>query len=220
MEFRVQLPDFRKVVEGEEYRAKKVITNAMREATASLKRDLRAQVTGAGLGTRLANTWQGKTYPESKDSLTPAGYIHSNAPLIISAFTQGATLRPVNGGKYIWIPTENVPGARRRVLRGGSIARGGKMTPEEVEGHFNGDMYIRPGKNGTLLAFIDVTQAKNGVGFRRNTIGRRKQGRDAKPVLMFVLVRTAKLPKLLDPDAIARKWAAQIPGLVARRWEV
>ena len=218
MEFRVELPDFGKIADSEKARAKASITSAMREATAGLKTDLRQQVVAAGLGVRLANTWRGNTYPESRDSLTPAGYVSSNAELVIGALTQGPTIRPVNGAKYLWIPTENVPAARRRQLRGGKVVRGGKMTPEEVENQFNGDFEIRPGRAGTLLAFINVIAAKNGRGFRGRTKGRLSQGRNAKPVLMFVLRRSVTLPKLLAPDAVAQKWAGRLPGLVASRW--
>lgn len=217
MEFTVRLPDFGDVVDRARGATAAAITAAMREASDGLKADLRAQTIGAGLGTRLANTWRGTTYPEGRDSLTPAGFVYSNAPLIIDAFSRGAAIRPVNGARYLWIPTENVPKARRRLDRTGKVARGGRLTPEEVENLYNDDLYLRPGTNGGKLAFINVVGGKNGRGFRRGTKGRTAQGRTAQPVLMFVLRRTVRLPKLIDPQSLAERWITRLPGLISRR---
>ena len=42
---------------------------------------------------------------------------------------------------------------------------------------------------------------------RAPTKGRIAQGRAVKPVLMFVLVPTVRIPKLLDIEAVAEQWA-------------
>ncbi len=39
--------------------AEQAVTQSIREATDDLKTELRNQITGAGLGQRLANTWRG-----------------------------------------------------------------------------------------------------------------------------------------------------------------
>jgi hypothetical protein len=82
------------------------------------------------------------------------------------------------------------------------------MTPEQVENAFNQDLFFKRGKFGRVLAFINAVNARNGRGFRRATKGRTAQGRDPKPVLMFVMVPSVRLPKVLDLDAVAQRWAA------------
>jgi hypothetical protein len=199
--------DLRLALNGIEGDIARVAGEAMRETTPIAKQDLREQVTGAGLGTRLANTWRSEVYPKSKPSLSPSGYIWSNAPDIVDSFNRGATIRPFGSAKYLWIPTKNVPRARGRVNRRGQNVKGGAMSPEDVENQFNTDFVIRRGRNGTLLAFIDVVKSLNGKTYRRSTKGRARQGRFAKPVLMFVLRRTVRLPRLLNIEAAADQWA-------------
>lgn len=195
-------------------------TEAMRETTYKALRDLRRQVTSNGLGQRLANTWRDRVFPEQRRSVNPSGYIWSNAPDIVDSFNRGATVRPVGGAKYLWIPTKNVPRARGRVNVRGRVIKGGAMSPGEVESMFSADLQIRPGKNGTLLAFIDVVRAKNGRAVRKATPGRARQGRLGTPVLMFVLRRTVALPRLLDIEGVAAQWAANFEARFTARLAV
>lgn len=179
-----------------------VFTSAMRGTTGTLKSILRQQITDAGMGTRLANTWRAETYPSSRDALTPTAFAWSKAPDIVDAFSRGATIRPLGGKKYLWIPTKNVP---RQGGRGSSK----RMTPDEVDVAFNQDLIIRNGRGGRKLAFISAVRGKNKRGgYRRVTKGRIAQGRDAELVLMFVLVPTVKLPRKFDLDEAVREAAA------------
>jgi hypothetical protein len=185
------------------------VTNGMRRTVDGLKSELRDQVIGSGLGTRLANSWRGKTYPERGRSLRPAGYIWSRAPEIIDAFSRGAQIRPLGGKRYLWLPTAAVP--RDRSAPRGSTRRAG---PEEVELQFNQELIIRKGKGSTLLAFIRAIRAENNRGYRRATSRRLAQGRTDDLVLMFTLVPTVRLPKLLDLEGAAQKWAGRLPSLI------
>ncbi|MFN3943897.1 MAG: DUF6441 family protein [Allosphingosinicella sp.] len=185
----------------------------MDDATQGLKEEYRAQVRAAGLGNRLAGTWQGRTYPQARFSLEPAAFVWSKAPKIISLFATGAIIRPVNGSNFLWIPTDAVPKSNKN--RRGNNAR---MTPEEVERHFNADLYVRKGNNGNFLAFLNLFQPRSGKGFLPADRRRGRQGSAAKPVLMFVLTRSVQGRKLLDLEGPARRWGAQVPALVRRRW--
>ncbi len=217
MHIGIEVGSFKDAVRSAEGSVARAATEAMRETTPDALAELRGQVISAGFGGRLANTWRDRVYPQNRLTMTPTGYIWSNAPLIIDSFVRGATIRPVNGARYLWIPTDNVPSSRGRVDRRGRNVRGGKMSPEEVENAFNADLEIRPGKNGTLEAFIDATRALRGRGFRRNTPGRRRQGRFADPVLMFILRRTVRMPKALDLNGPAARWAAAYDAAFVRR---
>lgn len=202
MRISVGVGDMQALMEGIEGDIAEASTLAMRDTTYKALRELREQVTGAGMGQRLANTWRDRVFPEKRRSMTPTGYIWSNASDIIDAFSRGAQIVPLAGRRFLAIPTKNVPNARGR--RGSS----GKMTPEQVENAFNQDLFFKRGRAGRVLAFINAVGARNGRGFRRATKGRTAQGRDPKPVLMFVMVPSVRLPRVLDIDAVANRWAA------------
>lgn len=190
----VGLPDFDKVEAEALEEAGQNVTGAMRAATEELKRDLRDQVVQAGMGKRLANTWRGETYPKGKTSLEPAGFVWSKAPKIIDAFSRGVTIRPVNGSKYLWLPTKNVP----------RKGRNRKMTPDEVDSLFNAEFVIRQSrKRGVLLAYIPVIRSRNNRTWRRSTKGRQAQGRAVQLVHMFTLISEAVMPKRFDLQAAA-----------------
>lgn len=200
------------------------ITAIMREETASLKDDLRDQIISAGLGSRLSKTWRGETYPKGARSLNPAGYVYSAAPLIVQSYINGATIRPVNGAKWLWIPSKNVPPRRRSGSYASSLGRragGSKMTPEEVELHFNAELDVAI-EGGKGFAFIDVVSGLSG-GHRQATKGRvaGRRGmapRKAKPVLMFTLVKSVRKPKLLDLDGPAQRAADRVARRLQAKW--
>ena len=212
---KVGLPDFAEIERAALEDAGREVTAAMGEATVYLKNLLRGEVIEAGMGARLANTWRHRVYPDqgkARFSLSPAGYVWSRAPQIIDAFARGATIRPVNGNAYLWIPTKNVPPRRR----GGSYlssvkqSRGKYMSPDEVELHFNAELIIQKGKRGSLLALIDVVASAGGRSLRPATAGRLKgrKGMAPRPVrriLMFVLVKQVRLPRRFNLQAAADK---------------
>lgn len=199
------------------------VTQIMREETLNLTTDYRQQVRDAGMGNRLANTWRAEVYPKGGRSLNPAGYIWSNAPAIIDAFARGAHIRPVNGAKWLWIPTRNVPARRRGGTYASSVKRsnGTRMSPEEVELHFNAELQVVI-EGGKGSAFIDVVSGLSG-GYRRATAGRTQGRRGMAPrkqkaVLMFNLVRGVRMPRLFDLDGPAQKRAANVARRIQARW--
>lgn len=192
MRFSVVSPDFANLTDGLEGEIAAATARAMRRAAVELKDELRDQVTGAGMSQRLANTWRGRVYPKARRSLTPAGYVWSNAPEIINSYAAGATLRPHGGKRYLWIPTRNVPRRGR--------GAGKRLTPDEVEIEFNQDLIVRKGKGRNRLAFVSAVQARSRSrpALRQATARRLAQGRSAQLKLMFVLVPSVAKPKLFD----------------------
>lgn len=207
--------DLRKYMADEIKNAETATMGGMKAAVDGLKGELRQQVVSAGLSQRLANTWRGRVYPEHGKSLEPAGFVWSKAPDIIRSFDEGLTIVPVNGAKYLAIPTENTPPRRRG---GGFGSKGTFANPFEVETIFNQDLKFFRGKNGTVLAYVMAITSKSGKGFRAPTKGRVHQGRKAEPIIMFVLVPSAKMPKLLDVQAAGEKWQGAVAGLVLDAW--
>lgn len=178
----------------------------------------------------VPNTWTARAYPDGeKHSINPAGVVYSRAPEIMDAFTRGATIRPVAGSQFLWIPTRNVPRARARSTMGvrgldGQIRqrryRGGSISPEECESRFNTDFVMRKGRAGRLLAYMDLLAGRarrGGSAFRPVTARRQAQGRVAKLTLMFVLTRSVTMPKLFDLDASAGRWAVRYEQALDRR---
>ncbi len=188
-------------------------TGAMREAMPHARQELREQVTGAGLGTRLANTWRGEVYPGSRKSINPSGYIWSNAPDIVDAFDRGAQITPKGGKRFLAIPTERVPRSPGQGRRTSTK----RMTPAELEKSLGQKLFYRPGKAGRLLAFINAVASSGRSGYRRASAARLKQGRQLKPILMFVLVPSVRLPKLLNMEAVAARWAGDYERLFTQR---
>ncbi len=188
-------------------------TDTMDQVTTGLKTDLRDQVEAAGLGSRLAFTWQGRRYPTGKPSLDAAAYVWSKAPKLIDVYNRGATIRAVGGHRYLMLPTENVP--MRRGARGSSR----RMTPEEVETAFNQDLKFFRSPKGQIIAYVEVIAARSGRGFRRATPGRIKQGRAVESIFMFFAVPAVRVNKRIDIETVANKWAGRVPDLLVRNWK-
>ena len=96
--------DLRKIMAEEIKAAEDAVTAAMRQAADGLKADLRRQVTEAGMGQRLANTWRAELYPKGRKSIKAAGFVFTRAPTIIRAFDQGAVIKSKHGF-WLAIPT-------------------------------------------------------------------------------------------------------------------
>ena len=96
------------------------VTAAIREAGAGLKLGWRRQVTGAGLGTRLANSIRSEVFPKAGASLNAAAVVWSKAPVIIGAHDAGPLIRAKNG-HWLAIPTP----AAGKALGGRRITPGG-----------------------------------------------------------------------------------------------
>jgi Family of unknown function (DUF6441) len=71
-----------------------------------LKTELRRQVTSAGFGQRLANSWRDKHYPNQK--LDAASLSTQRQLQIIRAFDECAVIRS-RRGRLLAVPTENAP---------------------------------------------------------------------------------------------------------------
>jgi hypothetical protein len=185
------------------------VTNAATRMATRVKLALREDVRRAGLGDRIANTWQANIYPTNKPSLHAAALVYSKAPEIITAFTDDITIH-ANNGVYLAIPTENVPhiGNRRMKVRDVELRFGQKL------------ILIRSKHSQNLLGFVDVVPAKSGHGFRKRTEGR--SSRATKRILMFVFVRQVRLAKRLTSvtdvaDRFSGEWEALIGEEVAKQ---
>jgi Family of unknown function (DUF6441) len=130
--------DLQTLLKAELRGAERAVTVGVRVATLSLKTELRAQVTRAGMGTRLANTWRSTVYPEGQQSLGAAGFVWSKAPNLIRLYDEGAIIRSKQG-LFLAIPTpaaSAIAGRRSRPAPGSASCSGcscrSRSTPSPV----------------------------------------------------------------------------------------
>ena len=176
----------------------RAVTGAMRDATNTLKLALRAEAEAAGLGSRLAYTWRARIYPDKGSSITPTGFIWSKAPRIVQFFDSGNAVVPINGHRYLAIPTVTA-----RAITG---KKGARLTVAQVEAKLRRPIIVIPGKNGHLLGLFDQSL---------NTKGVRKRGAKKRDlVLLYTFVPTVPGQKRLDVPAQVDRVAPTIPGLI------
>jgi hypothetical protein len=189
----------------------RAVASGTRDAGRSLRSELRRQVTSAGLGQRLANSWRDKHYPNRK--LDAASLVYTKAPQIIRAFDEGALIRS-RRGRFLAIPTENAP-------RKG--ADGKRISPSTLPEHRFGPLRFVPRQSGPSLLVVDGLRAsfsrKSGAlrGFRRATDRARQRGDGLTTVVMFLLVPQVKLRKRLDVTHAAERWSGQLPALIEQQ---
>lgn len=182
----------------------RAVSSAMRTAGEGLKTAWRGQITGAGLGTRLANTIRAAHYPKGQPSLNAAALVWSKTPVIVGAHDAGPLIRSRNG---FWLA---VP-----LHAAGKSSRGGRMSPgawERRTGMRLRFVYRRTGPS-LLVAEGRVSSAGRAVASRSKT------GRGLTSVPVFLLVPQVKLPKRLDLGKDAERVAGGLPGAIVAGWE-
>jgi len=190
--------------------AEQAVTQSIREATEGLKTELRNQITGAGLGQRLANTWRGEVYPKGKLSIKAAGLVYSRAPEVVGAHDRGATIRSKDG---FWLAIP-LPAA-------GKGPRGKRMTPglwEKLRGQRLRLIYRR-GKPSLLVAENQRARQGQRGGFSAASQKAQATGRGLVTVPMFLLVPQVTLKKKLDIDSASRRWVSTLANRIANRFD-
>ena len=192
--------------------AERAVTVGIRAATDGLKTELRGQITGAGLGARLANTWRGEIYPKSGQSIGAAGYVWSKAPGLVRLYAEGGIIRSKQG-LFLAIPT---PAA-------GRFGDGRqKITPgawERIHGVRLRFVYRRG--SPSLLVADNARLTRRGraaanIGRSKGAAFTRLAGRTTVP--LFILVPQVSVRKRLNVEGAAQKWMAALPQLVLRNW--
>lgn len=194
--------------------AERAVTQGIREATDGLKLSMRRQVTSAGLGPRMANTWRGDVYPKRENSIRAAGLVYTRSGKVMAGFEDAATIRSKDGW-WLAIPTPNAP--KRGV--------GGKrISPSNFPEHRYGKLRFvyRSGKPSLLV--VDNARPsynrKTGQlrGFRKASKRAVGTGNGLSTVVMFWLVPQVKLPRLITFEIEARRWFDRLPVLILKHW--
>ncbi len=196
-------PDLVAMMAAEISAGEMAVSAATREAGDGLKTAWRAQITGAGLGARLARTIRSEHYPRGKPSLNAAALVWSKAPTIINAHDTGPLIRSKNGF-WLAIPT---PAA-------GKSSRGGRITPGEWERRTGLRLRFVYRRTGPSLLVAEGRLNTKG----RAVASRSKTGRGLTTVPIFVLVPQVKLPKRLNLARDADRALDSVPGLIVANW--
>jgi hypothetical protein len=196
-------PDLVATMAAEIKAGEKAVAAATREAGTGLKIAWRGQITGAGLGRRLANTIRSAQYPAGQPSLNAAAFVWSNAPTIISAHDTGPLIRS-RDGFWLAIP---LPAAGRG-------PRGSKITPGEWERRRGLRLRFVYRRTGPSLLVADGRLNSRGLG----VASRAKTGRGRSTVPVFLLVPQVKLPKRLDLERDPERAHDSVPGLIVANW--
>jgi len=196
-------PDLVAMMAAEIRTGEKAVTAATREASNSLKNAWRAQITGAGLGARLARTIRSEQFPRDQPSLNAAALVWSKAPVIVGAHDTGLLIRSRNGF-WLAIPTATA----------GKSARGGRITPGEWERRSGLRLRFVYRRTGPSLLVAEGRLNARG----RAVASRSKTGRGVTTVPIFLLVPQVKLPKRLDLARDAARAQDALPGLIVAKW--
>jgi hypothetical protein len=191
--------------------AEKAVTAGVARTGEALKVAWRAQVTGAGLGRRLANAIRANRYPRSGVSISAASLVYSRAAEITDAFDRGALIRSRHG-LWLAIPTAEAG------IRGLGRAR---ITPLGWERRTGMRLrfVFRRGRPSLLVADDARVNARGLAAAKR---GRRRQDgmlTGAATVVIFILVPQVRLRKRLDLDRDAVAAAAALPGAILAAWD-
>ncbi len=196
-------PDLVAMMQAEIAAGEKAVTAAMREAGTGLKTAWRTQITGAGLGRRLANSIRLANYPKAGSSLNAAALVWSKAPVIIGAHDTGPLIRS-KSGFWLAIP---LPAA-------GKGLRGGRITPGEWERRRGLRLRFVYRRTGPSLLVAEGRLNTKGQA----VVSRFKTGRGKITAPIFLLVPQVKLPKRLDLARDAERAHETLPGLIVANW--
>jgi len=196
-------PDIVAMMAAEVAAGERAVSAAIREAGTGLKDAWRAQITGAGLGPRLARTIRTEQFPKGRPSLNAAALVWSKAPVIVGAHDSGPLIRS-RTGFWLAIPT----------AAAGKSSRGGRITPGEWERRSGLRLRFVYRRTGPSLLVAEGRLNTRG----RAVASRSKTGRGVTTVPIFLLVPQVKLSKRLDLARDAERAHETVPGLIVVNW--
>jgi len=189
---------------------KGTVAGATAYALARMREEIRARSTSR----RLPNIIGAEVYPRgSRLAYAPAGSIFprgSNAEVILRQMAEGAVIT-VRHRKALAIPLHNQRDGRGRLLQ-----------PKDFPTLVYIPNHKRRGASIGVLA-LPSSRTRRGLLTAKDRRAQAAKSRArVQPALgedfiaMFVLVRTVRIPRVFDPDAILREAQAQMPALMDR----
>lgn len=231
--------DLEKLMEMELQAAGAGVVRGVTETSLGTRDRLRAQVATAGLGPNLEKAWRTRVYENR--ALDAAALVYSKAPMIHSAFDEGAEIFASGRRKWLTIPTPECVALFGHRTAGGLGTRGGNRRRSISPSNWPGNVDMggttdqrRRGRRravqyGTLRPVWRARPPHLLVvdNLRTSSSGRLTRARRAKSggylkgtttVVMFWLVPMVRMPKRLDL-ANAQSWAEEeLPKAILRAY--
>ena len=229
MRFRMGFDGFDGLAKGLEKDLARAVTRGVRQATEALKADVREETAVAfSLSHRLPKAWRSNVFPRTGDSVDAVGWVavKNTAADIITSAAEGTLIR-ANRRKWLAIPT---PEAGRFGLKAGSGGMGvttntrgarERITPAGFERRTGMKLRFVPDNGRRAFLVADRAQLTRRIiaPYRGKGRGSRLYGPSGQTIVAFVLVRSVKMKKRLDLNAVAERAGGVTADLIARRWE-
>lgn len=226
MRFRTRYDGLEGLARGLEKDLARDVTAAVREGTEALKADVREETAVAfSLSHRLPKAWRSSVYPRSGDSVDATGWVavKNTAADIIQSAVEGTLIR-ASRKKWLAIPTREAGRFGLKAGAGGmgvtTNTRGARerITPAGFERRTGMKLRFVPdnGRRAFLVADRAQLTRKIIAPYRGKGRGSRLYGPSGQTIVAFVLVRSAKMKKRLDLDAVAARAAGATAELIAR----
>ena len=159
----------------------------------------------------LSKTIRNRKYPNK--GLNPAGLIYSTFPILQQAFEAGAVVRSQQGfflpipNPAVW-PTGRVPKGRRGAGRTNTIA--------VAERRFGPLRFVYRGNGKPSLLVAEVRTSNTTGRLAKATDRQRTRGTGLTTIIVFFLVKQARLPRLLRGAEIRRRAERDATGRVGQ----
>jgi hypothetical protein len=202
--------------------AARAVTLGVADSVESGRLIARQQVRSAGMGDRLANSWRHRVFPDKlgKFSLNAAGSVYSKAPHIIDIYAKGGTIVPVNGRKYLAIPTSYLRNVVPTLVGNRHLSK--KVTPAAVARHLGVKLVLRRNRHGTLwleAGGLRLSRGKRSRGIAKRASDTAIAKGKALTLPLFWLVKSVSVGRRLDLNAILAQMERQIEANVLRHWQ-
>lgn len=195
-------------------RIERAVQAALFEYTSEVQSMWRQDVAQSGLknAQRLTKTIRVRRYKNG--GLDPAAQVYSTFPIIQRAFEQATVVRSKSGA-YLPIPNPDVwPSGRvSRPSRNGAQRTNTIALAEQRFGPLR--FVYRPGKASLLVAEVRGSNSRPG-SFRRASATAMRTGNGLTTIIVFFLVREAKLPRMLRGSVIRDRARRNASGAVDR----
>jgi hypothetical protein len=212
MRFSFKVDDPRSVLQRAYDDTEQAVSAAMTDVQAGLKDELREQVVEAGMGARLAKTWRGKRFPESRPSINAAAYVWTRAPDIVDAFERGVPIVARNR-RFLAVPTKDAGVSH-------STVKNKRLTPAIWETETGVKLRFVP-RGAHALLVADASYVRQPARWRRR--------KSFKPIrtpligggrllVIFVLVPMVHPGKRFVVEGAGNRWADRVSGLIAQHW--
>lgn len=215
------LGDFDKEMDAGLERVEGAVQAALFDYAGDTQTKWRQDVAQSGLRNagRLTKTIRLRKYRNR--GLNPAAQVYSTFPILQRAFEQATTVRSPNG-HFLLIPNPEV-WPRGRVPRPGGRSSQRQNTLAQAEARFGKlRLVYRQGRPSLLVAEARASNTQAG-SFRKASATALRTGRGLTTIVVFFLVKEARLPRMLRGSVIReraeRNAAAAIDRLFVRYFE-